>query len=61
MDAAFKAEKAQQVNLTKQIPVMLVYGTAIAPEDGKIYFFEDIYGHDKSLIPLFGQAYASRK
>jgi murein L,D-transpeptidase YcbB/YkuD len=61
VDAAFKAEKAQQVNLTKQIPVMLVYGTAIAPEDGKIYFFEDIYGHDKSLMPLFGQAYASRK
>ena len=61
VDAAFKAEKAQQVNLTKQIPVLLVYGTAIAPEDGKIYFFEDIYGHDKSLIPLFSQAYASRK
>jgi L,D-transpeptidase YcbB len=61
VDAAFKAEKAQQVNLTKEIPVLLVYGTAIAPEDGKIYFFEDIYGHDKSLIPLFSQAYNSRK
>jgi L,D-transpeptidase YcbB len=61
VDAAFKAEKAQQVNLTKQIPVLLVYGTAIAPEDGKVYFFEDIYGHDKSLTTLFSQAYASRK
>jgi murein L,D-transpeptidase YcbB/YkuD len=61
VEAAFKAEKSQQVNLTKQIPVLLVYGTAIAPEDGKVYFFEDIYGHDKSLIPLFNQAYASRK
>ena len=61
VDAAFKAEKAQQVNLTKQIPVLLVYGTAIAPEDGKVYFFEDIYGHDKSLRTLFSQAYASRK
>jgi murein L,D-transpeptidase YcbB/YkuD len=60
VEAAFKAEKSQQVNLTKQIPVLLVYGTAIAPEDGKVYFFEDIYGHDKGLIPLFSQAYASR-
>jgi len=61
VDDAFRAEKAQQVNLTKEIPVLLVYGTAIAPEDGKVYFFEDIYGHDKSLIPLFSQVYASRK
>jgi len=61
VDAAFKAEKAQQVNLTKEIPVLLVYGTAIAPEDGKIYFFEDIYGHDKSLRTQFSQVYASRK
>jgi murein L,D-transpeptidase YcbB/YkuD len=61
VDAAFKAEKAQQVNLTKEIPVLLVYGTAIAPEDGKVYFFEDIYGHDKSLRTQFSQVYASRK
>jgi murein L,D-transpeptidase YcbB/YkuD len=61
VDAAFKAEKAEQVNLTKEIPVLIVYGTAVAPEDGKVYFFEDIYGHDKNLIPLFSQAYASRK
>lgn len=61
VDAAFKAEKAQQVNLTKVIPVLIVYGTAVAPEDGKVHFFEDIYGHDKSLTTLFSQAYASRK
>ncbi len=60
VDAAFKAEKEQQVNLAKQIPVLIVYGTAVAPEDGKIYFFEDIYGHDKKLRAIFNQAYAAR-
>ena len=61
VDAAFKAEKQQQVNLVRQIPVLIVYGTAIATEDGQVRFFEDIYGHDKNLSNLFNQAYASRK
>ena len=61
VDVAFKAGKEQQVNLTNQIPVLIVYGTAVAPEDGKIYFFDDIYGHDKRLSVIFNQAYASRE
>jgi len=60
VDAAFKAEKQEQVNLTKPIPVLIVYGTAISPEDGQVRFFQDIYGHDKTLGDLFNQAYASR-
>ena len=61
VDAAFKAEKQVQVNLVKTIPVLIVYGTATAPEDGQVHFFEDIYGHDKTLGALFNDAYASRK
>jgi murein L,D-transpeptidase YcbB/YkuD len=61
IDAAFKAEKQQQVNLPSPIPVLIVYGTAVTKEDGKTYFFEDIYGYDKVLEELFTQAYASRK
>jgi L,D-transpeptidase YcbB len=61
IDAAFEAEKQQQVNLTKPIPVLIVYGTAISPEEGQVHFFADIYGHDKTLEALFVQAYASRK
>jgi len=61
VDAAFKAEKQEQVNLTKPIPVLIVYGTAISPEDGQVRFFDDIYGHDKALAKLFSQAYDSRK
>lgn len=61
IDAAFRAEKQQQVNLPSPIPVLIVYGTAVTKEDGKTYFFEDIYGYDKVLEKLFTQVYASRK
>jgi len=61
VDAAFKAEKQEQVNLTKPIPVLIVYGTAISPEQGQVRFFDDIYGHDASLEKLFNKAYDSRK
>jgi len=59
--AAFKTEKEQQVNLARPIPVLIVYGTAVVPEDGKARFFEDIYGFDRQLEKLFSQAYGSRK
>ena len=39
----------QQVNLATPIPVVIVYFTAVAEENGEVYFFDDIYGHDKSL------------
>jgi len=61
VDAAFAAEKQQQVNLPSPIPVLIVYGTAVTKEDGKTYFFDDIYGNDKKLETLFRQAYASGK
>jgi L,D-transpeptidase YcbB len=59
--AAFKAQKEQQVNLTNQIPVFLVYGTAIVKEDGEAFFFSDIYGYDKALKKAFDAAYAADK
>ncbi len=39
----------QQVNLTTPVPVVIAYFTAVVEEDGEVYFFDDIYGHDKSL------------
>jgi len=59
VDAAFAAGKQQQVNLPSPIPVLIVYGTAVTKEDGKTYFFDDIYGNDKKLETLFRRAYAS--
>jgi murein L,D-transpeptidase YcbB/YkuD len=28
---------------------MVLYATALATEDGRILFFDDIYGHDRRL------------
>lgn len=39
----------RQVNLVTQVPVLLMYVTAIPAEDGTVHFFDDIYGHDKRL------------
>jgi len=61
ISAAFKAQKEQQVNLTNQIPVFLVYGTAIVKENGDVFFFDDIYGYDKALKKAFDAAYAADK
>jgi hypothetical protein len=40
--------------------LQLVYGTAIAKENGQVIFFDDIYGYDKAMGKLFAQAYASK-
>jgi murein L,D-transpeptidase YcbB/YkuD len=37
------------VNLVKPVPVFIVYGTAIAYENGEVHFYQDIYGHDATL------------
>jgi murein L,D-transpeptidase YcbB/YkuD len=60
VEVAFQAQKQEQVNLAHEIPVLILYGTAIANEDGQVFFFEDIYGYDKAMAKLFAQAYASK-
>jgi murein L,D-transpeptidase YcbB/YkuD len=39
----------QQVKLTSPVPVVIVYMTALVEENGELYFFDDIYGHDRSM------------
>ena len=39
----------QQVNLTRPVPVVIVYLTAIVEENSEVYFYDDIYGHDGAL------------
>jgi murein L,D-transpeptidase YcbB/YkuD len=60
IEAAFKAGKQEQINLTNEIPVFIIYSTAIAEENGQVFFFDDIYRYDKAMGKLFDQAYASR-
>jgi L,D-transpeptidase YcbB len=45
----------QQVNLKAPIPVLILYITAVVEEDGSVHFFNDIYGHDKSLEALLAK------
>lgn len=58
IEAAFQAGKEQQVNLERTIPVLIVYSSAVAEEDGQVFFFQDIYGHDKTLAKLEARAYS---
>jgi L,D-transpeptidase YcbB len=41
-----------RVNLAQPIPVMILYGTALATEAGPVDFFEDVYGNDQRLARL---------
>ena len=45
------------VNLGKPVPVFIVYGTALAYENGEVHFSEDIYGHDKKLAAALAKGY----
>jgi murein L,D-transpeptidase YcbB/YkuD len=57
IQAAMNGDTTQQVNLTHPIPVLIVYGTAIVPEDGTVHFYDDIYGLDAKLDKVLNQGY----
>jgi murein L,D-transpeptidase YcbB/YkuD len=46
-----------QVNLAKPIPVLILYATAIVDQNGVVYFFEDLYGHDAELERILARGY----
>ena len=48
IEAAMQANKSQTIRLAEPIPVVLAYSTVVVL-NGTVYFFEDIYGHDKKL------------
>jgi murein L,D-transpeptidase YcbB/YkuD len=37
--------------------VLILYGTAVAEEDGTIHFFDDLYGHDAALEKALAKGY----
>jgi murein L,D-transpeptidase YcbB/YkuD len=55
--AAMNGEHPLQINLDKPVPVLIVYGTAVAPEDGEAHFFDDIYGYDAELEAVLAKGY----
>jgi murein L,D-transpeptidase YcbB/YkuD len=46
-----------QLNLTKPIPVLILYGTAVVDEHGTVHFFDDLYGHDAALEKVLAKGY----
>jgi L,D-transpeptidase YcbB len=46
-----------QVNLAQPIPVLIVYATVVVEEDGSVRFYDDIYGHDKTLAEVLAKGY----
>jgi len=49
IEAAMNGASTQRVPLKQSIDVLILYGTALATEEGPVFFFEDIYGYDRKL------------
>ncbi|HET7756549.1 MAG TPA: L,D-transpeptidase family protein, partial [Steroidobacteraceae bacterium] len=52
--AAMNGTATARVTLAQPVHVLILYGTAIASEDGAVHFFNDIYGYDRRLQGLLG-------
>jgi murein L,D-transpeptidase YcbB/YkuD len=49
INEAMNADAGTRITLKQPIRVFLIYATAIALEDGRVLFFEDLYHHDEQL------------
>lgn len=47
--AAMEANDSTEVKLRRGISILILYSTALVEEDGKVHFFNDIYGFDAGL------------
>jgi L,D-transpeptidase YcbB len=52
--AAMDGETTFRVKLAHPVHVLILYGTAVATEDGAVHFYDDIYGQDRRLESLLG-------
>jgi L,D-transpeptidase YcbB len=57
IDSTMARTEPLEVPLRERVPVLIVYGTAVAPLSGGIHFFPDIYRHDRSLAALVARGY----
>ena len=54
---AMDAGRPSRVDLDRPLPVILFYTTAAVQTDGRIFFWDDIYGHDELLDRALKQGY----
>jgi murein L,D-transpeptidase YcbB/YkuD len=57
VDAMKKGPERNRVDLAAPVPVFLLYTTAVADPDGRLSFYEDIYGHDARLARALANRY----
>ena len=60
IEAATAGEETITIPLQSPIPVLILYGTALVEEDGKVHFFQDIYGYDLTLERALDRISAER-
>ncbi len=53
---AMNAGVEKFVRVPRPIPVLLVYQTAVADPDGSLRYFNDVYGHDRTLADALERA-----
>lgn len=49
IDTAINGEQTITVALPHPLTVIIIYGTAVVPENGEVHFLPDIYGYDARL------------
>jgi murein L,D-transpeptidase YcbB/YkuD len=52
-----EGKNSRRVSLTKPLPVVIYYSTAVAYPDGLVGFFDDIYRHDVALEEALAKGY----
>ena len=50
-------DSTRWVQLTAKVPVFLVYQTVMVTEAGEIFFYGDVYGHDRALDQALRKGY----
>ncbi len=56
-EAMHDEQKSKIVSLKTPIPVYIFYSTVLADADGKVMFYDDLYGHDKILGELLAKGF----
>jgi murein L,D-transpeptidase YcbB/YkuD len=56
-DAMNGDRNSRKVNLSRPLPVVIYYTTAVVRPEGPVQFFDDIYGHDAKLEQTLAKGY----
>jgi murein L,D-transpeptidase YcbB/YkuD len=54
IEAAMHGTRTFQVTLARPLPVYILYATVVATDDGTVFFYPDLYGHDAALARALG-------